>query len=693
MSTPVQGGPAGPLGYAPRRTREAGTAGANTASPLQELGEKPPRTVVSTRDDLDSGPSRDAPSSPHDAPPSRDSLPIRDTPPARGASTLRDALSARDAQSTRPSSLPSRGAAPLRDALSSREGLTPREAPPSRENPLLRSTLPPRDAASSRDVSPPPRETAPMRSALPPRDGVPSREAPLPSRENPLLRNTLPPRDAAPSRDVPPPSRETAPMRSALPPRDGLPPPPRETPLRGSLSSLDGLPSREAPPLREPPPPRSSLSSLDGMPPRSPLPLRNAPPARDALPLRDAPPRRSTLMSREAPSSSEAPSLRDTLSLQDGPLARDAVLPPLPPGMPAKGGLVPSSGPRDLLDDAVELDLAPSRDAASRWDAGPSKTSRNGEAAAASGTDTTWKRKKRSPEAFEGDTALKELRTRLASAPTDQAPEPPLAPAKGPIFGSAMRLVGVVGLAAGGALGFLWITSPHGPRSANPPSDEAAVVSLKLEPSKAAPLAKTMSQNLGAEQTPDTSSSSRSADAPWAVANYPSDAAERAVTPPVTPQPRTAGPPRSPVARVPAPSQPAPAVVAPSPPAPSQAPAAVMVPAAITAPAVVMAPQVAVAPSLDRDEISAMLVRARTFLASGDVAAARVALRRAAERDDPQAALALGGTYDPIVLKKLGIISFRHADPALAREWYRKAAALGSADASLRLEQMVQTDH
>jgi TPR repeat protein len=83
-----------------------------------------------------------------------------------------------------------------------------------------------------------------------------------------------------------------------------------------------------------------------------------------------------------------------------------------------------------------------------------------------------------------------------------------------------------------------------------------------------------------------------------------------------------------------------------------------------------------------------MLVRARTFLSSGDVAAARVVLRRAARSDDPQAALALGGTYDPSVLKKLGIIAF-HADPAQAREWYRKAAELGSADASLRLEQLV----
>jgi TPR repeat protein len=94
----------------------------------------------------------------------------------------------------------------------------------------------------------------------------------------------------------------------------------------------------------------------------------------------------------------------------------------------------------------------------------------------------------------------------------------------------------------------------------------------------------------------------------------------------------------------------------------------------------------------DRDEIAALLVRARTYLSAGDVAAARLVLRRAAERDDPQAALALGGTYDPAVLKRLGIINF-HADPAQAREWYRRAAELGSSDAAVRLEQLVQTDH
>jgi hypothetical protein len=257
-----------------------------------------------------------------------------------------------------------------------------------------------------------------------------------------------------------------------------------------------------------------------------------------------------------------------------------------------------------------------------------------------------------------------------------------MTPPKTPIFASAVRLMGVVGLAAGGALGFLWITSPHTPHSANPQTvagEEVALVSLRgVEPE-----GKPAAQNIAAERTPDPAPSADPP--PWAMVNYTSDAVDKAITPPVLPQPRTAGPPRSPRLAAPTPVQPAPAAVASPPPAPAPAP-----------PPVVMAPPpatpVAIAP-LDRDEVNAMLVRARTFLSSGDVAAARVVLRRAAASDDPQAALALGGTYDPSVLKKLGIISF-HADPAQAREWYRKAAALGSADASLRLDQLMQTaDH
>ena len=82
------------------------------------------------------------------------------------------------------------------------------------------------------------------------------------------------------------------------------------------------------------------------------------------------------------------------------------------------------------------------------------------------------------------------------------------------------------------------------------------------------------------------------------------------------------------------------------------------------------------------------MARATDLLQHGDVAAARLLLRRAAGSDNAQAALELAGTYDVRVLKKLGITTFNDADPVQAREWYRKAAALGSADASARLEQM-----
>jgi TPR repeat protein len=91
----------------------------------------------------------------------------------------------------------------------------------------------------------------------------------------------------------------------------------------------------------------------------------------------------------------------------------------------------------------------------------------------------------------------------------------------------------------------------------------------------------------------------------------------------------------------------------------------------------------------DHSEIVNLLARGRAYLSDGDVALARVFLRRAAERHDPQAALALGGTYDPAELKRIGIPNFQaQADPAKAGEWYRRAADLGSADASSRLGEL-----
>jgi hypothetical protein len=347
--------------------------------------------------------------------------------------------------------------------------------------------------------------------------------------------------------------------------------------------------------------------------------------------------------------------------------------------------------PGTARDIVSEPDTGPPQDAASEWSVASarepasfrdSKPSRAPRTATVSAADSVWKRKKRR-EVFEGDAALRELRSRLASAP-DQMPEPPLYQAKTPIFAAVVRLMGIVVLATAGALGFLWLTAPHG-QVANQPAGEVALVSYRgLEAPQPSPAA----ENIKAERGPDAPSSGAS----WAAANYTPTVTDGVGTPPAALTPRMPPAPRAPAAiRVTTPSPAAPGPVAVAPPPAAPVPASKVPVPAIVAPLLAPSPPASATAAPDRDEIAALLVRARNYLSAGDVAAARLVLRRAAERDDPQAALALGGTYDPSVLKRLGIINYL-ADPAQAREWYRKAAELGSPDASLRLDQLVQTD-
>jgi TPR repeat protein len=97
----------------------------------------------------------------------------------------------------------------------------------------------------------------------------------------------------------------------------------------------------------------------------------------------------------------------------------------------------------------------------------------------------------------------------------------------------------------------------------------------------------------------------------------------------------------------------------------------------------------AASPGPDREEVVALVARGQTYLASGDVVSARLVFRRAAEAGDAPAALALGGTYDPFVLRSLGVIGVV-ADAAQARTWYQKAAELGSREAPRRIDQLAQ---
>jgi len=94
---------------------------------------------------------------------------------------------------------------------------------------------------------------------------------------------------------------------------------------------------------------------------------------------------------------------------------------------------------------------------------------------------------------------------------------------------------------------------------------------------------------------------------------------------------------------------------------------------------------------LDRTEVARLIERAQSFIATKDIASARLVLKRAAAVNDPQAALILGTTYDPVLLGKLGVpVSF--ADLEAARSWYAKAKELGSSQAAIRLRTLSAED-
>jgi TPR repeat protein len=88
---------------------------------------------------------------------------------------------------------------------------------------------------------------------------------------------------------------------------------------------------------------------------------------------------------------------------------------------------------------------------------------------------------------------------------------------------------------------------------------------------------------------------------------------------------------------------------------------------------------------LDPAEIASALSRGAALIASGDLAAARLVLHRAADAGDARAALALAETYDPSILEKLGVHGVV-PDLAKARGWYEKAKQFGATEATQRLE-------
>jgi hypothetical protein len=90
---------------------------------------------------------------------------------------------------------------------------------------------------------------------------------------------------------------------------------------------------------------------------------------------------------------------------------------------------------------------------------------------------------------------------------------------------------------------------------------------------------------------------------------------------------------------------------------------------------------------LDPDAIKLLMRQGEQFIAAGDLVTARQVFRRAAEAGDAAAALAMGATFDPSFLAKLGMRG-TGADVDKAQSWYETAKTFGSPDAPRRLEML-----
>jgi hypothetical protein len=98
-----------------------------------------------------------------------------------------------------------------------------------------------------------------------------------------------------------------------------------------------------------------------------------------------------------------------------------------------------------------------------------------------------------------------------------------------------------------------------------------------------------------------------------------------------------------------------------------------------------MATSEAVQPT--NDEIIMLLNLGKNFFRNGDLVSARLLFRRAATAGNAEAAFVLGRTFDPVVADRMGIIGIK-PDIASARQWYERAAELGSPAAPRELARL-----
>jgi hypothetical protein len=240
--------------------------------------------------------------------------------------------------------------------------------------------------------------------------------------------------------------------------------------------------------------------------------------------------------------------------------------------------------------------------------------------------------------AYSGDLAMAKLQRQLALDP-DKAPEPPLDDIQS-LWPIMLRLCGVAAVAA--AVAWLVVALPSAKSSRNeaPRADVASTPIVSKEASdplhSPAAVGLLVQHGLAEANAPAKPPETPPVAAPQAAATPPSaNISPNANTPPSTDAPTTDD------KRLP----------------------------------------------LDRDEIAVLVKRGKDFLTNGDLASARLLLQRAAEAGSADAAMALGATFDPLVIRRLGAIG-AEPDAARARQWYQKAVALGAAGAAQPLAKL-----
>jgi hypothetical protein len=93
------------------------------------------------------------------------------------------------------------------------------------------------------------------------------------------------------------------------------------------------------------------------------------------------------------------------------------------------------------------------------------------------------------------------------------------------------------------------------------------------------------------------------------------------------------------------------------------------------------------ATTANSQDVKLLIDRGNQFFETGDLISARILFTRAANAGDATAAVALGATYDPVVLADRRVRGVA-ADLDKARSWYEKAKEMGSPEGQRRLQML-----